>query len=111
MFDAAVDALAGLGADVVEVRCPYYQEVTAAGLMTMASEAFAYHRNDLRDRWHDYGDKTRMVSPPGAFVTGPDYVQAQRVRRLGQRALGEVFAGVDVIVTPTATADGARRTT
>jgi aspartyl-tRNA(Asn)/glutamyl-tRNA(Gln) amidotransferase subunit A len=36
-------------------------------------------------------------------VTGAEYVQAQRVRRLGQLQLGELFAQVDLVVTPTVT--------
>jgi aspartyl-tRNA(Asn)/glutamyl-tRNA(Gln) amidotransferase subunit A len=37
----------------------------------------------------------------GAAFSGADYVQAQRVRRVGQQALAEVFEDVDAVVTPT----------
>ncbi len=102
-FDAAVAVLADLGADLVDVRIPLYHEVAAASLVTMAAEACAYHRNDLATRWGDYFAATRRMVSWGVMVSGADYVQAQRVRRVGQRALAELLDDVDVVVAPTAT--------
>ena len=50
-FDAAVAVLAAQGADVREVRLPYWSEMATANMVTMESEALAYHRADLRARW------------------------------------------------------------
>jgi aspartyl-tRNA(Asn)/glutamyl-tRNA(Gln) amidotransferase subunit A len=100
-FEEAVAALAASGADVREVSIPLYYEVTSASLVTMAAEACAYHQNDLRARWGDYAKGTRGLVPWGALVSGADYVQAQRVRRAGQRALNVMFEDVDVLVAPT----------
>jgi len=101
-FDAAVAQLEALGATVVEVSIPYYAEVNAAAMLTMAAEAMAYHRNDMQERWGDYFARTREIVSWGMLATAADYVQAQRVRRVGQQALAGVFADVDVIATPTA---------
>ncbi|MCU1504665.1 MAG: Amidase, partial [Ilumatobacteraceae bacterium] len=101
-FDAAVAVLGELGADVVEVVVPYYDEMNAALWLMMAAEGFAYHRNDLQDRWGDYYAQTRTNLTRGALASGADYVQGARVRRLAQLALAEVFETVDLIVTPTA---------
>jgi len=100
-FDAAAEALAGLGADVVEVTLPHYAEMGTAVLLTMAAEALAYHRNDVGRRGHDYFAATRQILALGAFSSGADYVQAQRVRRLVQGELAELFARVDVVAAPT----------
>jgi aspartyl-tRNA(Asn)/glutamyl-tRNA(Gln) amidotransferase subunit A len=100
-FEAAVSALEGLGASVVEVSLPYFRELGAATMMTWEAEALAYHRGDLRTRWSDYFASTRVMVARGALVSGADYVQAQRVRRVAQRALRRLFEDVDVIVTPT----------
>jgi aspartyl-tRNA(Asn)/glutamyl-tRNA(Gln) amidotransferase subunit A len=102
VFEAAVAQLAALDATVVELTIPYYAEVVAALMITMVSEAFAYHRQDMRERWGDYGAATRPFVGAGALFSGADYVQAQRVRRVAQRALAGVFADVDLIATPTA---------
>jgi aspartyl-tRNA(Asn)/glutamyl-tRNA(Gln) amidotransferase subunit A len=101
-FDAAIAQLRDLGATVVDVSIPYYQEVNAAGMLSMAAEAMAYHRNDLRERWADYFARTREIVTWGVLASAADYVQAQRVRRVGQQALAEVFEEVDVVATPTA---------
>jgi aspartyl-tRNA(Asn)/glutamyl-tRNA(Gln) amidotransferase subunit A len=101
-FDAAVDQLAALGAEVAEVTIPLYDEVTTASWLTMAAEACAYHRQDLGRRWGDYFRATRTLVSWGVLLSGADYVQAQRVRRAGQRALAGVLADHDVLVTLTA---------
>jgi aspartyl-tRNA(Asn)/glutamyl-tRNA(Gln) amidotransferase subunit A len=105
-FEAAVEVLGGLGATVVEVELPCYKETVTAQMVTMLSEAFAYHRRDMQSRWTDYYRETRIFVGAGALFSAADYVQAQRVRRVAQRQLAVLFGDVDVIVTPT-TATGA----
>ncbi|GHC75208.1 amidase [Streptomyces flavofungini] len=101
-FDAAVSVLTGLGADAVEVRLPYWRELITTVFVSAASEGLAYHRADLSRRWDDYCVATRGLLATGALVSGADYVQAQRVRTVAQRAVDALFADVDVIVCPTA---------
>ncbi|MBF8193451.1 amidase [Nonomuraea sp. K274] len=103
-FDAALTTLTGLGATLVEVDLPYWNEMLTADLVTMCAEALAYHRNDAAARWGDYFAATRALLARGALVSGADYVQAQRVRRVAQDAVGRLFDSVDVIVCPTASA-------
>ena len=100
-FDAAVAVLTACGADTREVRLPYWSEVITANAVTIAAEALAYHRTDLRARWADYFAMTRAFLGRGAFVSGADYVQAQRIRRVAQLALGDLLTEVDLIVSPT----------
>lgn len=101
-FEAAIAQLERCGASVVEVELPYFQEMVAIDMLTMFSEALAYHMNDLRQRWDEYFAATRAMVARGAFVSGADFVQAQRVRRVGLRALAEVYRTVDIVATPTA---------
>ncbi|MET9018384.1 amidase [Actinopolymorpha sp. NPDC004070] len=105
-FEAMLDVLSGLGATVVEVVLPYWDEMLSANLVTMCCEALAYHRNDLAGRWADYFASTRSTIARGALVSGADYVQAQRVRRVAQNALARLLTDVDVVAAPT-TAIGA----
>jgi aspartyl-tRNA(Asn)/glutamyl-tRNA(Gln) amidotransferase subunit A len=100
-FDAAAQALGALGADVVPIELPYYAEMMAANLVVMASEAAAYHMPDLQSRWTDYAPGTRNLLSMAFSISSADYVQAQRARRVAQRALADVFSYVDLIVTPT----------
>jgi aspartyl-tRNA(Asn)/glutamyl-tRNA(Gln) amidotransferase subunit A len=101
-FDAALAVFAELGAAVRTVAVPHYREVLTAAMVTSASEWLAYHMTDIRARPQDYVRSNRATIPLGACFSGADYVQAQRVRRVGQRALGAVFEEVDVIATPAA---------
>jgi aspartyl-tRNA(Asn)/glutamyl-tRNA(Gln) amidotransferase subunit A len=100
-FDEAVEVLETMGATTVEVSLPYYQEMRAALMATMLSEALAYHRGDLQERWSDYYASTRVNLAFGSLVSSNDYVQAQRARRVAKRRLAELFTVVDVVVTPT----------
>jgi len=105
-LDAVVDVLTGLGATVVDVELPLWQELNAATRITSRSEAFAYHAPDLRSRWGDYFSATRTGVGAAIAFTGADYVQAQRVRRVGQKAVASLFETVDLIITPTSSVAG-----
>lgn len=102
-FDAAVRTLGDLGASLQELAIPHYHDLRVAWEVIFASETFAYHAPDLRQRWSDYSPGARFAFGSGAFFSGADYVQAQRVRQVGVNALEKVFHQVDVIVQPTAT--------
>lgn len=102
VFEASLEALASRGARLVDVSLPYYDETVAAAMLTMSAEAAAYHLPDLRDRWGDYFSATRHYVSQGVLSSAADYVQAQRVRRVVQGKLAELFADVDLVVAPTA---------
>lgn len=101
LFDAAVAVLAMAGATVKEVTIPLYQELTDATMAIWPGEALAYHLADMQQRWSDFGAATRMVIVTGALLNAADQSQAQRVRRVGQKAIKELLGEVDLIVTPT----------
>ncbi|MGV0793268.1 amidase [Mycolicibacterium sp. XJ1819] len=101
LFAAAVRVLEDAGATTVPVELPLYTELTAMTMIVMLAEAHAYHRPTLQSRWEDYGRGTRIALAAGEAVTGADYVQAQRVRRVARQRIAELFAHVDLVVTPT----------
>src|SRR3989454_10673145 len=70
-------------------------------MLIMLSEAFAYHEQDLRLHPELYGEMLRERLLTGALVTGPEYVQAQRVRMQICADVAEVMKTVDVLATPT----------
>ncbi|MCW2802125.1 MAG: amidase [Propionibacteriaceae bacterium] len=105
-IDAAVKALTALGAKVVDVTLPLWDELSAATRITSRSEAFAYHAPDLQSRWDDYFEATRQGVGAAVAFSGADYVQAQRVRRVGQKALAALFETVDLVITPTSSVAG-----
>jgi aspartyl-tRNA(Asn)/glutamyl-tRNA(Gln) amidotransferase subunit A len=92
-----------MGATLLEVELPFLAEMVTADMLTLACEALAYHRTDVPTRWPDFFAATRAILAQGALVSGADYVQAQRMRRAAQLALGRLLTEVDVIACPTAT--------
>ncbi|WP_261540347.1 amidase [Burkholderia multivorans] len=100
-FEEAIDVLVEHGAEIHEVALPLRMETLTAHMVMANSEALAYHRPDMAQRWNDYGAAARGLIAHGALVSGADYVQAQRVRRVAQLELAQLFSRVDVILAPT----------
>lgn len=105
----AVDVLRRAGASVREVVVPHAAEAKFAAWVTLYSEAFAWHRENLRDRYHDYGPPTAEALARGALFTAADYLQAQRFRSYFRKAVAELMREVDVLVTPTMPVTAPRR--
>jgi len=97
----AIDVLGAGGAEVSTTVVEHARLAKEANAITMGAEAFAYHRNDLVNRWTTYGRHTRMTLGRGAMFTAADYTQAQRFRAAFRRHLAELFTRFDVLATPT----------
>jgi aspartyl-tRNA(Asn)/glutamyl-tRNA(Gln) amidotransferase subunit A len=102
----ALTVLEEAGATLVEIVIPMYQELEDVVRVGSPSESYTWHRKHLQARWSDYGYPTRAAIINGAFVSGGDYVQAQRVRRKAREAVAATYGelGLDLVATPTAVA-------
>ncbi|WP_160299813.1 amidase [Belnapia sp. F-4-1] len=100
-MDAAVEVLHGLGAEVREVTLHPLAAYQATMRVIGAAESFAIHADWLRSRPGDYGEVFRYRILPGALVTGPDYVQAQRFQRILAAEMRAVLGEVDALLTAT----------
>jgi aspartyl-tRNA(Asn)/glutamyl-tRNA(Gln) amidotransferase subunit A len=99
-FEEALGVLRSLGAEVRDLTIPSF-DLSRSFFLILASEAFAYHEQDLRTRPELYGEVLRERIMTGALVTGAEYVQAQRVRMQVCADVAEVMKTVDVLATPT----------
>jgi aspartyl-tRNA(Asn)/glutamyl-tRNA(Gln) amidotransferase subunit A len=99
-FEGALAALEGLGAEVRDVSVPHMWDAPSF-MVIMASEAFAYHERDLRERPEMYGDLLRERLMHGGLYTGAEYVQAMRLRDRLRREMLDVLRTVDLLATPT----------
>jgi len=97
----AIDILKSGGADARDIVVPYAEQAKNANHVTLVAEAYAYHRNNMVNRWKDYGRYTRRALVRGAFLTAADYTQAQRFRSFFRRAVAELFTSYHVLITPT----------
>jgi aspartyl-tRNA(Asn)/glutamyl-tRNA(Gln) amidotransferase subunit A len=126
-FNAAVEQLTALGADVSEVSCPHFDHALAAYYLILPSEVssnlarFDGMRYGLRvgdDGTHSaeevmaltraagFGPEVKRRIMIGAYALSAGYYdayynQAQKVRTLIARDLDEAYQRVDVLVSPT----------
>ncbi len=98
-IEAALAELSRLGARVVEVELPGMSLFQAAYRAICGAEGFAVHAHDLRARPHLYARVTRERLMVGAFVTGEDYVQGQRLRRELTAAVDRALRDVDLLAS------------
>ncbi len=97
-LDAACEVLRGLGAMVVDVTLPDRRRTDAVTQAILLAEGFAIHADWLRERPDLYGRVTRERLMMGAFVTGAEYVQAQRLRRVLTAEMDAVLARCDAVL-------------
>jgi aspartyl-tRNA(Asn)/glutamyl-tRNA(Gln) amidotransferase subunit A len=104
-FEAALETLRSLGAQVVEVEIPELRHAEACGLTLAFSEVSYWHRRLVRDHGGLYDAGTRAMIEVGFALTGPEVVAAQRMRELLKRAVRRAFedAELDALVGPTLT--------
>jgi aspartyl-tRNA(Asn)/glutamyl-tRNA(Gln) amidotransferase subunit A len=98
-LEAALEVLAGLGAEIVELETRPLEEFAACNRVILLSEAYAIHEKWLKERPEDYGQLTRERLLPGAFFSGADYVQALRARRRLAAEFEALLAPLDAAVT------------
>ena len=126
-FEAAVETLRGLGAEVVEVSCPHFQYALAAYYLIAPSEASSNlarfdavryglrvgddGANSLEDvmsatREAGFGAEVKRRIMIGTYALSSGYYdayygQAQKVRTLIARDFAAAFERADVLVSPT----------
>lgn len=99
---AAVDVLAGLGAEIREVSIPEARHGLDLCLTIAWAEAAHFHRRWLQTRPGDYGpDLIELLASASAY-TAVDYLQSQQVRAKVRAAYRRLFADVDLLLSPTA---------
>ena len=101
-FEAALETLGRLGASVVDVPSQAFIDSAAANMVVGLTEAYSYHQETLRTRPTDYSHNLRMQLLEGAFVSGSEYVQAQRASVTIREEISGIFESVDAIVSPAA---------
>jgi aspartyl-tRNA(Asn)/glutamyl-tRNA(Gln) amidotransferase subunit A len=98
-MDATVELLRQLGATVTEVTLQPIAVYQSCLRVIIIAESFSIHGERLRTRPQDYGEVFRYRIIPGAFVSGTDYVQAQRYQRVLVDEMLAAFDDVDVLLT------------
>jgi aspartyl-tRNA(Asn)/glutamyl-tRNA(Gln) amidotransferase subunit A len=113
-FEDALQVLAQLGLEVVDVPIRGLAEARAANFVALNGETFVKHQRSLRETPELYGRSAYLYHLQGAFVSAADYVAAKimgtKVREIVSRTLRENH--LRALVMPTTafvTAEAARR--
>jgi aspartyl-tRNA(Asn)/glutamyl-tRNA(Gln) amidotransferase subunit A len=101
-FEGALATLQKLGAVLVDVPSAAFIDSQAANLLVGLTEAYSYHRDNLRTRPGEFSKNLRNQFLEGAFIGGADYVHGQRATAAIRNAITSILDGVDAIVSPTA---------
>jgi aspartyl-tRNA(Asn)/glutamyl-tRNA(Gln) amidotransferase subunit A len=96
----AIQTAAALGARVVDVTVPDINALNTIGRVLLLAEATSVHQPHLNRR-ADIGPDVLTLLDQGRLIPGPDYVDAQRLRRIYLREFSKLWADVDCIFTPT----------
>jgi aspartyl-tRNA(Asn)/glutamyl-tRNA(Gln) amidotransferase subunit A len=95
-MEHALTGIATLGAYIKEVRL----EVTTDRTL-QAAESYAYHAEDVSKHPELYQAETVRRIRSGEKVTAAEYMQKRRELEVARRNIRDVFAEVDLLVTPT----------
>jgi aspartyl-tRNA(Asn)/glutamyl-tRNA(Gln) amidotransferase subunit A len=96
---AALETLRSLGASLEDVRirpAQVYHDVKITGAET---ELYAVHEPALRTRLADFGEDFLGRTLGALLISGADYVQASRWRRVLIAEMAPLYAKYDVLVT------------
>lgn len=95
----AVQTAAALGARIVEVRVPDIDAINVVGRILLLVEAVSNWGPHLARRG-DFGLDVLALMDQGRLVSGAEYADAQRLRRIQIREFSKLWSEVDCIFTP-----------
>jgi aspartyl-tRNA(Asn)/glutamyl-tRNA(Gln) amidotransferase subunit A len=99
--EKAVDVLTDLGSKVQNVTFDSAHLFPILMNTVLPAEAAAYHKQWLETKQNDYGQKILDRILPGLTVSGPDYINAQRIRDHLKTGFMQMFEPFDVLICPT----------
>ncbi len=101
VFQKALETIRGLGCQLIETQLPDlpYNLVTST---VISAEGSAVFEPLIRSgKVDELADKKQIAGlKAGLEITAKDYLKAMRIRTLIQQAFRKLFAGVDLLVSP-----------
>jgi aspartyl-tRNA(Asn)/glutamyl-tRNA(Gln) amidotransferase subunit A len=92
-------ACAEVGANLVSVRVPDIQALNMVARLILLVEASAVFENRLAER-DLFGSDVLALLDQGRLVSGIEYVNAQRLRKIFVAEFHRLFQQIDVLLTP-----------
>jgi aspartyl-tRNA(Asn)/glutamyl-tRNA(Gln) amidotransferase subunit A len=102
-YDASVDALAKLGAQIVRVALPQrLSDYAAATGRIISAEGYRFVGHLVDDEKQPTDPDVRPRIQPGRTISARDYIVTLEERQARARAFAAALADVDALLTPTA---------
>jgi aspartyl-tRNA(Asn)/glutamyl-tRNA(Gln) amidotransferase subunit A len=98
-LEQAYDVLRGLGAVIEDVRIRPASDYHAVKITTAESELYSVHEPVLRQRLNDFGADFLGRALGALLISGADYVQASRQRRVMMAEMAPIYQRYDVLLT------------
>ena len=98
---SALKTLEDLGADVREASWPIHRHSMSISTTIIMPESAAVHRKLLASHGPELPPAVRLRLEAGLFVSGADYVEAQRARTLFLEETRRIFEDFDILAGPT----------
>lgn len=95
----AVQSAAALGARIVDIQVPDIDAINIVGRVLLLVEAVSNLRPHLSRR-ADFGADVLTLMDQGRLISGADYADAQRLRRIYIGEFSKLWSQVDCIFTP-----------
>ena len=99
----AVQTMAGLGAQMMEVQLPDMDALNSIGRQILFAEAASIWKrylNDPRFGKEAFGEDVFAALKRGCLVTATEYLDAQRQRRALSRKLAKLWTQIDCLLAP-----------
>jgi aspartyl-tRNA(Asn)/glutamyl-tRNA(Gln) amidotransferase subunit A len=104
-YDRSVDALADLGAEIVDVALPArFADLGAINGRIMSAEAYAALADLVDDNAQPLDQDVRPRIRAGAAISSRDYLVALAERERMKASFDAAIGGIDALLTPTAVA-------
>jgi aspartyl-tRNA(Asn)/glutamyl-tRNA(Gln) amidotransferase subunit A len=101
-YEAALSALAHLGAEIADIELPFgFAEAGALNGRIMGAEAYAILGDIVDDDKQPLDEDVRPRIRGGRELTARDYLKALAEREERKRAFAAAFASFDALLTPT----------
>ncbi len=100
-FNDAMAQMETMGAEVVEVEFPEFNDAAAISTTMLMAEATACFRDLLASDGSRLYEPVRLRLEAGLFISAADYLRAQQGRAVFDRAARRLLEDVDLLAGPT----------
>jgi aspartyl-tRNA(Asn)/glutamyl-tRNA(Gln) amidotransferase subunit A len=97
----AIETFRKLGAKIKIIDIPILKDMTASFLMTLKSESYTFHKDELFSHPDQWDEEIRERLLTGSTGKADEYIRAQQIRKMAIQEFNKVLSEVEILITPT----------